>query len=53
MKTGKIFWINKNESFIDDNSKEQDKWFNEYFLEDTRKFVEIKANKDFINISFS
>ena len=51
----RIIWIN-DESKETDESKietiEQDLWFNNYFIKDTKKFVETKANKDFLNKSF-
>ena len=54
----KIIWINgesfrKNENKIEITINEQDLWFNEYFIEDTKKYLEKKVNKDLLNMSFS
>ena len=52
MKNNKYFWVNKDDSLTVGNFREQDLFF-EYFLEDTKKFVKAKANKDFLNMPFS
>ena len=55
-ENNKIIWANdekqlKNEP--DKNTNEQDLWFEEYFIKDTKKYLEAKVNKDFFNMPLS
>ena len=47
-----IIWINEEKEYKQ-KTVEQDLWFNEYFIKDTRKFVKSKASRDFLNMSLS
>ena len=55
-ENNKIIWAIdekqlKNEP--DKNTIEQDLWFEEYFIKDTKKYLEVKVNKDFFNMPLS
>ena len=61
-ENNKFIWINeKNDNDNNNNNNdndeqkifEQDLWLNEYFIKDTKKYIEAKANKDILNLTLS
>ena len=52
-ENNKFIWINEGNDNDEQKTSEQDLWFNEYFIKDTKKYIEAKANKDILNLTLS
>ena len=51
-ENNKFIWINE-ENENEQKTVEQDLWFNEYFIKDTKKYLKKKSNQDFLNMPLS
>ena len=56
-ENNKFIWINEENKYEENENEqktvEQDLWFNEYFIKDTKKYLKKKSNKDFLNMPLS